>query len=86
MCSYEFALRKVYDVFPQAYTMLRAAYVEQQKYNEAQAALQEAIQLDAKATGAYIELGATFNQMKNYPGVNGTHLLGSSARLPSPWY
>ena len=59
----------LYDNFPQAYTTLGAAYVEQKKYKDAQAALQKAIQLDSKAVIAYIELGAALNQLRDYPGA-----------------
>ena len=60
---------ELYDNFPQAYTTLGAAYVEQKKFAEAQTVLEKAIQLDPKAVGAYIELGAALNQLKDYPGA-----------------
>ena len=56
-----------YDAFPRAYTMLGGAYAQEQKFSDAEAALQKAIQLDPKGAAAYIQLGATYNQMKKYP-------------------
>ena len=58
---------KLYDNFPQAYTMLGTAYVQQQNWKEAQPALEKATQLDPKSPTAFFELGAVFNQTKNYP-------------------
>jgi Flp pilus assembly protein TadD len=58
---------KLYDNFPQAYTMLGTAYVQQQNWKDAQPALEKATQLDPKSPTAFFELGAVFNQTKNYP-------------------
>lgn len=57
---------KLYDSFPQAYTLLGTAYLGQQNWKEAQSALQKAIKLDAKFPDAYLELGAVFNQTQEY--------------------
>jgi Flp pilus assembly protein TadD len=60
---------ELYDTYPQAYSMLGAAYIEQKKFKEAQAVLERAVQLDPKAAGAYVQLGAALNQLKDYPGA-----------------
>jgi Tfp pilus assembly protein PilF len=57
------------DKFPQACTMLGAAYNQGKNWRDAQSALQRAIQLDPKAAQAYILLGATLNREKDYPGA-----------------
>lgn len=57
---------KLYDSFPQAYTLLGTAYVGQENWKEAESALQKAIQLNPKFADAYLELGAVFNQTKEY--------------------
>ena len=57
---------KLYDSFPQAYTLLGTAYLGQLNWKEAQSALQKAIKLDPKFPDAYLELGAVFNQTKEY--------------------
>jgi len=58
---------ELYASFPQAYTMLGTAYLQQSNLRDAESALEKAIQLDPKSAEANIKLGATFNQMKNYP-------------------
>jgi Flp pilus assembly protein TadD len=58
---------RLYETFPQAYQMLGTAYLQQQRWTEAQGALEKAIQLDAKLGDAYLELGAVLNQTKEYP-------------------
>jgi tetratricopeptide (TPR) repeat protein len=60
---------ELHDQFPQAYTMLGAAYNQQRKWKEAQGALQKAIQLDSKEADAYFQLGATLNQEKDFAGA-----------------
>lgn len=56
-----------YDSFPDAYEMLGSVYVQEQKWPDAQASLERAIQLDPKLGSAYLQLGAVFNQTKDYP-------------------
>ena len=58
---------QLYASFPQAYTMLGTAYLQQNNLRDAEAAFETAIQLDPKSAEANIKLGAAFNQMKNYP-------------------
>jgi Flp pilus assembly protein TadD len=58
---------KLYAAFPQAYTLLGNAYLQQQNFRSAQTALEKAVQLDPKSGDAYLGLGAVFNQTKNYP-------------------
>jgi Tfp pilus assembly protein PilF len=52
--------------FPQAYILLGTAFNEQQKWKEAQGALEKAVQLDPKAREAYFQLGASLNQQKDH--------------------
>lgn len=58
-----------YPSYPQAYTLLGAAYLEQKNYKDAQSSLQKAVELDPKSAGAYLELGAVLNILKDYPGA-----------------
>jgi tetratricopeptide (TPR) repeat protein len=57
---------KLYEPFPQAYTLLGTAYLEQKNWKAAETALQKATSLDANASDAYLALGAVFNQTKEY--------------------
>jgi Flp pilus assembly protein TadD len=57
---------KLYNAFPQAYTLLGTAYLEQKNWKEAEAALRKANELDPKFPDAYLELGAVLNQTKEY--------------------
>ncbi len=52
--------------FPQAYTMLGMAYVQEKQWKDAQTALEKAVQLDPKSGPAYLFLGASLNQEKDY--------------------
>jgi tetratricopeptide (TPR) repeat protein len=58
---------QLYAAFPQAYTLLGTAYLQQNNWKDARPALEKATQLDPKSAGAYLQLGATYNQMKDYP-------------------
>jgi hypothetical protein len=58
---------RLYDSFPQAYTLLGTSYLQQKDFKDAQAAFEKAVQLDPKSGDAYIGLGAALNQTKNYP-------------------
>jgi tetratricopeptide (TPR) repeat protein len=57
---------KLYAAFPQAYTLLGTAYLQQKNWKDAESALKKATDLDAKFPDAYIELGAVLNQTKEY--------------------
>jgi tetratricopeptide (TPR) repeat protein len=57
---------KLYQPFPQAYTLLGTAYLEQKNWKAAETALEKATSLDANAWDAYLALGAVFNQTKEY--------------------
>jgi len=57
---------KLYEPFPQAYTLLGTAYLEQKNWKAAETALRKATGLDANASDAYLALGALFNQTKEY--------------------
>jgi len=57
---------KLYEPYPQAYTLLGTAYLEQKNWKAAETALQKATSLDANASDAYLALGALFNQAKEY--------------------
>jgi len=67
---------KLYDAFPQAYTLLGTAYLEQKDWKDAEVALRKASELDPKFPDAYLELGAVFNQTKNYPQAETVLLKG----------
>jgi Flp pilus assembly protein TadD len=75
---------KLYEAFPQAYTLLGTAYLEQKNWKDAEAALRKATELDAKFPDAYLELGAVFNQTKNYPQAETTLLKGLELKPEAP--
>lgn len=58
---------QLYDKYAEAYLMLGLAYQEQQKFEDAQTALQKSTELDPNAPGAFFALGTLFNQEKKYP-------------------
>jgi len=60
---------KLYDAYPQAYRMLGDAFVEKQRWPEAETALKKSIELQPDLAPAYFDLGALRNQTKNYPGA-----------------
>jgi tetratricopeptide (TPR) repeat protein len=60
---------KLYENFPQAYTLLGLAYLQDQKLPDSKAALERAIQLDPESGSAYVALGGCLNQLKDYPGA-----------------
>jgi len=47
---------KLYEPFPEAYTLLGTAYLEQKNWKAAEAALEKATSLDAHASDAYLAL------------------------------
>jgi tetratricopeptide (TPR) repeat protein len=67
---------KLYDSFPQAYTLLGTAYLGQKDWKNAELALRKANELDPKFPEAYLELGAVFNQTKEYPQAETALLKG----------
>ena len=67
---------KFHEPFPQAYTLLGTAYLEQKNWKAAETALQRATTLDSKSSEAYLALGAVFNQTKNYPQAEAALLRG----------
>jgi tetratricopeptide (TPR) repeat protein len=75
---------KFYEPFPQAYTLLGTAYVEQKNWAEAEKALQRATHLDNKASDAYLTLGAVFNETKKYPQAESALLRGLELKPEAP--
>jgi tetratricopeptide (TPR) repeat protein len=67
---------KLYDTFPQAYTLLGTAYLGQKDWKNAELALRKANELDPKFPEAYLELGAVLNQTKEYPQAETALLKG----------
>jgi len=67
---------KLYDAFPQAYTLLGTAYLGQKEWKKAEVAFRKASDLDPKFPDAYFELGAVFNQTKEYPQAETVLLKG----------
>jgi len=67
---------KLYAAFPQAYTLLGTAYLEQKNWKDAEVALRKANELDPKFPDAYLELGAVFNQTREYPQAETALLKG----------
>jgi Tfp pilus assembly protein PilF len=57
---------ELHDQFPQAFTVLGAAYNQQKDWKDAQSALEKALQLEPKNPEAYFQLGATLNQQKQF--------------------
>jgi Flp pilus assembly protein TadD len=60
---------KEYEKFPEAYTLLGLAYLQDQKLPDSKAAFDRAIQLDPQSGASYVGLGGCLNQMKDYPGA-----------------
>lgn len=75
---------KLYEKFPQAYTLLGLAYLQDKKLPESRAALEHAIQLDPQAGPAYISLGGCLNQLKDYPAAEKALLKGIELSPESP--
>jgi Flp pilus assembly protein TadD len=67
---------KLYGSFPQAYTLLGTAYLEQKNWKAAETALQKAAALDSRSAEAFLALGAVFNQTKDYPQAETALLRG----------
>jgi len=75
---------KIHEAFPQAYTLLGTAYLEQENWKEAEKALQRATHLDDKASDAYLALGAVFNETKEYPQAETALLRGLELKPDAP--
>ena len=75
---------KEYEDFPQAYTLLGLAHLENQQLTDSKAALERAIQLDPNSGSAYIALGGCLNQMKDYPGAEKVLVKGLEILPDSP--
>jgi tetratricopeptide (TPR) repeat protein len=57
---------KFYDPFPEAYTLLGTAYLEQSNWTAAEKALHKAVELNSNSADAFLALGAVLNQTHNY--------------------
>src|SRR5579859_81641 len=75
---------KLYEPFPQAYTLVGTAYMEKKEWNEAEKALQRATNLDPKSSDAYLALGAVLNQTKVYPRAEAALLRGLELNPEAP--
>jgi predicted Zn-dependent protease len=75
---------KLYEPFPQAYTLLGTAYLEQNNWKAAETALHKATSLDANASDAYLALGAMFNQTKEYSRAESPLLRGLELKPDAP--
>jgi len=75
---------KFHETFPQAYTLLGTAYLEQENWKEAEKALERATRLDNKASDAYLALGAVFNETKEYPQAETALVRGLALNPDAP--
>jgi Flp pilus assembly protein TadD len=75
---------KLYDNFPQAYTLLGFAYLQDKKLPESRTALEHAVQLDAQAGSAYVALGGCLNQLKDYTAAEKALIKGIELLPESP--
>jgi tetratricopeptide (TPR) repeat protein len=75
---------ELYSGFTQAYVMLGLAYLQDQKLEQSQAALEQAVQLDPKSSAGYLTLGACLNQQKDYAGAEKALLTGLGLEPESP--
>lgn len=75
---------KLYESFPQAYTLVGTAYLEKKDWKEAEKALERATSLDPKSSEAYLALGAVFNQTKEYPRAETALLRGLELNPDAP--
>jgi tetratricopeptide (TPR) repeat protein len=67
---------KLYDAFPEAYTLLGTAYLEQKNWGAAEKALHKAMDLNSSSADALLALGAMFNQTQNYSQAEASLLKG----------
>jgi Flp pilus assembly protein TadD len=75
---------ELYRDFPQAYTMLGLALLQDQKLKDSHAALQKAVELDPRSAPAYLTLGACLNQEKDYAGAEKALTQGLEFEPESP--
>jgi Tetratricopeptide repeat len=75
---------KLHENFPQAYTLLGLAYLQDQKLSDSKAALERAVQLNPQSGAAYVGLGACLNQMKDFPAAEKALLKGLELLPESP--
>ena len=75
---------KLHENFPQAYTLLGLAYLQDQKLSDSKAALERAVQLNAQSGAAYVGLGACLNQIKDFPAAEKALLKGLELLPESP--
>jgi len=75
---------KLYDPYPQAYRMLGNAYLQNQKWPEAESALKRSIELEPGLAASYMDLGAVRNQTRNYAGAEEALKKGLELNPDSP--
>ena len=75
---------KLYESFPQAYTLMGTAYLEEGNWKDAEKALQKATSLNPKSSEAYLGLGAVFNQTKQYQQAETALLRGLELNPETP--
>jgi tetratricopeptide (TPR) repeat protein len=75
---------KLYQSFPQAYTLAGTAYLEEKNWKEAEKALLKATSLDPKSSEAYLALGAVLNQTREYPRAETALLRGLELKPEAP--
>jgi tetratricopeptide (TPR) repeat protein len=79
---------EIHSAFPQAYTVLGFAYLEQGDLQQADAALKEALKLDPNSAPACLEMGALLNQQKKYAEAQKelAHALEIDPKVPEAHY
>ena len=75
---------KIHENFPQAYTLLGLAYLQDQKFPDSKSALERAVALDPQSGPAHIALGGCLNQLKDYPSAEKSFLKGLEILPESP--
>jgi Flp pilus assembly protein TadD len=79
---------EIHSAFPQAYTVLGFAYLEQGDLQQADAALKEALKLNPNSAPACLEMGALLNQQKKYAEAQKelAHALEIDPKVPEAHY
>ena len=72
------------DTFPQAYLMLGMAYLQTQKWKDAQRALEKAVQLNPQSGEGYLALGASLSQQKDYAAAEKALIRGLELNPNAP--